>query len=156
MIPVCLCTDESLTIWYSLSELSDKNSVERINMRRWLKPVILLLFFLVTSTGCYTGKKNLSELGGLMLLDNTQLSRNKAYYSKHNRKVKSKVHSKFRKAARNNHKKTYRIYRWRLLRPALSGTRNDLTIVDTIVSGWAMVKHFRYFSRINCQWSQLL
>lgn len=70
-------------------------------MRKLIRNVILMLLFLSTLTACYTGRKNLSQLGGLMLLDNTQLSRNKAYYSKHNRKVK--------KHAPGNHKKIKRI-----------------------------------------------
>lgn len=80
-------------------------------MRRLLKPVLVLLFFSVTLTGCYTGKKDLSELGGLMLLDNTQLGRNKAFYSKHNRNTMKNVHSKYKKAARKNSRRTYRVYR---------------------------------------------
>jgi len=73
-------------------------------MRRLLKLMLLFFFLLATLTGCYTGKKNLSQLGGLMLLDNTQLSRNKAYYSKHNRKVKKNVHGKYKKVARKYNK----------------------------------------------------
>ena len=66
--------------------------------------MFLLLLLSVAGTGCYTGKKNLSELGGLMLLENTQLSRNEAYYSKHNRRVKKQVHSNYKKLKRKNYK----------------------------------------------------
>jgi len=68
-------------------------------MRRLVKSMFFLLLISLTITGCYANKKNMSQLGGLMLLDNTYLSRNKAYYSKHNRKVKKNVKSHHKKIA---------------------------------------------------------
>ena len=61
--------------------------------------IICLLCFLgtVMFTGCSASKKNYSELKGLMLLENTQLGRNKAFYSKHNIKTKKEAYKKFRK-----------------------------------------------------------
>lgn len=68
-------------------------------MRRLVKSAFLFLLISVALTGCYAGKKNMNQLGGLMLLDNTYLSRNKAYYSKHNMKAKKNVKSHHKKLA---------------------------------------------------------
>jgi len=61
--------------------------------------IFCLLCFLgtVLFTGCSASKKNYGELRGLMLLDNTKLGRNKAFYSKHNMKTKKEAYKKFRK-----------------------------------------------------------
>jgi len=74
-------------------------------MKRILfKPVLWLLFLFLAMTGCYTTKKSMSELGGLMLLDNTHLSRNNAYYSKHNRKVKKNIPGNHKKIKKKNYR----------------------------------------------------
>lgn len=58
----------------------------------------LLCFFVTTIfTGCSASKKNYSELKGLMLLENVQLGRNKAFYSKHNVKNKKEAYKRYRK-----------------------------------------------------------
>ncbi len=59
---------------------------------------LLLLLFAVVSAGCSTSRKNRSELHGLMLQENLQLSRNKAFYSRHNEKLKRDA---FRKSSKN-------------------------------------------------------
>lgn len=63
--------------------------------------MLILLLFAVALTSCATSRKNQSELRGLMLLDNLQLSRNRAYYSRHNLKVKKDAYRKFAKNSRN-------------------------------------------------------
>ncbi|MBK7711905.1 MAG: hypothetical protein IPJ37_13795 [Bacteroidales bacterium] len=53
---------------------------------RLITSVLVLIVLAVGITGCASGKKNYSEKRGLMLLENTQLGRNKGYYSKHKAK----------------------------------------------------------------------
>jgi hypothetical protein len=72
-----------------------------------LKSVIsflLVLLLVAPATSCSSAKKSRTELRGLMLLDNTQLGRNKSYYSKHNSKKLKKSYRKYEK------KKKKRIY----------------------------------------------
>jgi len=57
--------------------------------------VFLLAFLLLA--GCSSTKKSYSEKRGLMLLENTQMSRNKALYSKHNRQTQKAAYKKFKK-----------------------------------------------------------
>jgi hypothetical protein len=70
-------------------------------MKRLLILVITLLLVAVTFTGCVTSRKSQNELRGLMLLDNLQLGRNKAYYSRHNIKMKQDAYRRFKKNNRN-------------------------------------------------------
>jgi hypothetical protein len=56
--------------------------------------VFLLLILEVASGGCASSKKNYREKRGLMLLESTQLGRNKGYYSKHKAK---KLNNEYRK-----------------------------------------------------------
>ncbi|MFZ0282589.1 MAG: hypothetical protein WAL29_13140 [Bacteroidales bacterium] len=65
---------------------------------------ILLLLFVVASAGCSTSRKNMGELRGLMLQKNLQLSRNKAFYSRHNEKLKRDAFRKSAKNKRNRYK----------------------------------------------------
>lgn len=53
----------------------------------------------------------MSELGGLMLLDHTYLSRNKAFYSRRNKRLKKNVHNNHKKVARENKKIRFVKYR---------------------------------------------
>jgi hypothetical protein len=50
--------------------------------------MLILLLFALALTSCSTSRKNISELRGLMLQDNLQLSRNREFYSRHNEKIK--------------------------------------------------------------------
>jgi hypothetical protein len=68
-------------------------------MKRLMIPVIMFLFLAQLLTGCSTSRKAHSELRGLMLLDNVQLGRNRAFYSKHNMKMKNEA---FRRSRRNS------------------------------------------------------
>jgi hypothetical protein len=61
--------------------------------------IFFLLFWLVT--GCASARKNQAELRGLMLQENLQLKRNRAYYSKHNIKTKKVAYKKYKKNNRN-------------------------------------------------------
>lgn len=70
-------------------------------MRRLVISVVVLLLLCPFFTGCATSRKNHEQLKGLMLLENLQLGRNKAYYSKHNLKTKRIAYRKFRKNSRN-------------------------------------------------------
>jgi len=51
-------------------------------------------------TGCATSRKNHNELKGLMLLNNLQHQRNKAFYSRHSIKVRNEASRKYRKNSR--------------------------------------------------------
>jgi len=66
-------------------------------MRRWFLKGLILLFISVASTGCYTARKNQGELRGLMLQENLQLKRNRAYYSKHNQRTIKKGYKRYKK-----------------------------------------------------------
>jgi len=66
--------------------------------------VLLILLLAVPLSSCSSAKKSRTELRGLMLLDNTQLGRNKSYYSKHHAKKLKKSYRKYEK------KKKKRIY----------------------------------------------
>jgi hypothetical protein len=70
-------------------------------MKRSIISLLVLLLFTLLLTSCATSRKNHSELRGLMLLDNLQLGRNKAFYSKHNIKTRNEAYRKFKKNSRN-------------------------------------------------------
>jgi len=56
--------------------------------------VLILLLLAVAFAGCASAKKNYNEKRGLMLLESTQLGRNKGYYSKHKAKKSDKNYKK--------------------------------------------------------------
>jgi hypothetical protein len=66
-------------------------------MRRFIISVLLLLIMAGIFFGCSPGRKSISELRGLMLLENTQLGRNKAFNSRHNVKTRRDVNARYRK-----------------------------------------------------------
>ena len=66
-------------------------------MRKLFISVIVLLLLDAAFAGCASKKKNYSEKRGLMLLENTQLGRNKGYYSKHRTKQIDKNYKKIQK-----------------------------------------------------------
>ncbi len=70
-------------------------------MKRLIISIIILLLMVVAMTGCYPGRKAQSDLRGLMLLDNLQLKKNRAFYSKHNTKTRKEAFRKYRKNNRN-------------------------------------------------------
>ena len=61
--------------------------------------IILLIIFAIIFTGCATKRKarEYSSLRGLMLLENTQLGRNKHYNSAKYQKTLKKNYKKFKK-----------------------------------------------------------
>lgn len=66
-------------------------------MKKLVISLIIILALGMALPGCASARKTRSELRGLMLLDNLQLGRNKAYYSKHNIKTKKIAYRKYRK-----------------------------------------------------------
>jgi hypothetical protein len=70
-------------------------------MKKLIISLLVLLFFTLVMTSCATSRNNHAELRGLMLLENLQLGRNKAFYSKHNIKTRNEAYRKFKKNSRN-------------------------------------------------------
>lgn len=66
-------------------------------MKKIIVLCLLCLSITVLTPGCSSSRKSYSELKGLMLLENVQLGRNKAYYSKHNNKTKRVAYKKYKK-----------------------------------------------------------
>jgi len=64
-------------------------------MIRFIISAFIIVALAASLSGCSSGRKSHSELRGLMLLDNTQLGRNKGYYSKHKSKKMTKTHKKY-------------------------------------------------------------
>ena len=67
-------------------------------MVRSIISVKLLLVLAVALVGCASSRKNYREKRGLMLLETTQLGRNKGYYSNHKAK---KLNKDYRKIVKN-------------------------------------------------------
>jgi hypothetical protein len=59
--------------------------------------LLVVLLLIMSLSGCSSSKKSTSDLRGLMLLDNTQLGRNRSYYSRHDSKKLVNKHQKFHK-----------------------------------------------------------
>ena len=70
-------------------------------MVKFIISLLVILLPLTFLTGCASSKKNTAELRGLMLLDNTQLGRNKSYYSRHGAKKLVNKHKKFHRKIKN-------------------------------------------------------
>jgi hypothetical protein len=70
-------------------------------MKRLIISVIVSLLVAIALTSCATSRKNQSELRGLMLLNNLQLPRNKAFYSRHNIKTRNEAYRRYKKNSRN-------------------------------------------------------
>lgn len=64
-------------------------------MVRFIISFVIVLVLITSLTSCSSAKKSTTELRGLMLLENTQLGRNRAYYSKHKAKRIVNKHQKF-------------------------------------------------------------
>ena len=62
------------------------------------------LIVLVLLTGCVAKKRAEKEKKGLMLLETTQLGRNKGYYSKHRAKTIDKDYRKLQKKKSRRHR----------------------------------------------------
>jgi hypothetical protein len=76
-------------------------------MRRLIVYSLLSLITLAAFTGCSTSKKTYNELKGLMLLENVQLGRNKAFYSKHSVKAREEAYKRYRKNNRQMNARRY-------------------------------------------------
>lgn len=70
-------------------------------MVRLLISFLILLVVATALPGCYASKKRYSDLRGLMLLENTQLGRNRSHYSRHDMKRIEKTHKKFHHKIKN-------------------------------------------------------
>ena len=70
-------------------------------MKKFIISVLLLMMVTLIMTGCATARKNHNELKGLMLLNNLQHQRNKAFYSRHSIKVRNEAYRKYRKNSKN-------------------------------------------------------
>jgi hypothetical protein len=70
-------------------------------MKKYVLSVIILLMLSWLITGCASTRKNQAELRGLMLQENLQLKKNRAFYSKHNIKTKKVAYKKYKKNSRN-------------------------------------------------------
>jgi len=64
-----------------------------------IKFVLALMVFSLMLSGCSTSKKTYQEMRSLMLLENTQIGRNKVFYSKQNVK---RMKTTYRKYHKNN------------------------------------------------------
>jgi hypothetical protein len=69
-------------------------------MKRIIISIFILLLFVAAFTSCATSRKSQGELKGLMLLNNLQLPRNKAFYSKHNMRTKNEAYRRYKKNSR--------------------------------------------------------
>lgn len=70
-------------------------------MKRSLAILLTAIFLGLVFAGCASNRKYQSELRGLMLQDNLKIGRNKAYFSKHNVKLKKNAFRQYRKNNRN-------------------------------------------------------
>jgi hypothetical protein len=67
-------------------------------MIRSIMSVLVFLLLTVAPSGCASSKKKIyNEKRGLMLLENTQLGRNKGYYTKHKAKTLDRSYKKILK-----------------------------------------------------------
>jgi hypothetical protein len=69
------------------------------SMKRFHQFVILIVVIIILSPACGMGAKAYQEKRSLMLLENTQIGRNKMFYSKQNMK---KIKSSYKKYHKNN------------------------------------------------------
>jgi hypothetical protein len=66
-------------------------------MKRYIISMLILLVLGMAAPGCASSRKHDRRLTSLMLQDNTKLGRNRAYYSKHNKKVRKDAHRNYKK-----------------------------------------------------------
>jgi hypothetical protein len=66
-------------------------------MMKLIISVLIVLALASALAGCASAKKSNAEKRGLMLLENTQLGRNKGYYSKHKAKTLDRSYKKILK-----------------------------------------------------------
>ncbi len=66
-------------------------------MVRFIISLLVVLMLVASLSGCSSARKSTSELRGLMLLEKSQLGRNRSYYSRHEAKKLADKHQKFHK-----------------------------------------------------------
>jgi hypothetical protein len=77
-------------------------------MFRRIISILTLMLLSTFFTGCATSKKKVYiEKKGLMLLETTQLGRNKGYYTKHKAKSLNRDYKSYKKKKSRHKKKTY-------------------------------------------------
>ena len=65
-------------------------------MSLWFAWAIIIIITFILLCSC-VAKKEYSTKRGLMILEQTQLGRNKALYSHHNKSTKAKMYRKYKK-----------------------------------------------------------
>ncbi len=70
---------------------------KKSHIMKFILSLLATLIIITSLSGCASSRKSNSDLRGLMLLENTQLGRNRSYYSKHGRKKLVKKHARFHK-----------------------------------------------------------
>jgi hypothetical protein len=69
-------------------------------MMRFIISLLVVLVFVTFLSGCSYSRKSKTELRGLMLMENTQLGRNRSYYSRYGEKKLVNKHQKFHRKIR--------------------------------------------------------
>jgi len=70
-------------------------------MKRLIIMALTMVFLAAAFAGCAAERKTQAELRGLMLQDNLRMGRNKAYFSKHNTRIKRDANRTYRRNSRN-------------------------------------------------------
>ncbi len=70
-------------------------------MKRSVIFIIAMIFIVGLSSGCSSSRRYQSDLRGLMLQDNLQMKRNRAYYSKHSIKARKDAFRHHKRNSRN-------------------------------------------------------
>ncbi len=70
-------------------------------MKRSIIIILTMLFLVGAFSGCSSSRRYQSDLRGLMLQDNLQMKRNRAYYSKHSIKVRKDAFKHHRRSNRS-------------------------------------------------------
>ncbi|MGB8492712.1 MAG: hypothetical protein WCE64_16780 [Bacteroidales bacterium] len=63
--------------------------------------VLILLLLGIALTNCSSSRKSAGELRSLMLQDNLQLGRNRAFYSKHNVQARKTAYKRYARNGRH-------------------------------------------------------
>ena len=70
-------------------------------MKRSIIILLSMLFMVGAFSGCSSSRRYQSDLRGLMLQDNLQMKRNRAYHSKHNVKLRKDAFRHHKRSNRN-------------------------------------------------------
>lgn len=78
---------------------------KKSHIMKFVLSLLAAVVIITSLSGCASSRKNSSDLRGLMLLENTQLGRNRSYYSKHGKKRLVKKHARFHKKVKKKARK---------------------------------------------------